>query len=288
MKILLTGATSYVGQELIAAMQHQGGFEIDALVRRKISIPGLRSRYWDGHCESLLGLIEQSRPAVVINLAAESIAHPPLSRFDQLIEANLKLPLGLLEAMKICKVPAFIQAASYWQVAGNKVASPLSSYALTKDMIGSALDYYCQHAGLAAISLFLGDVIGARDPRSKLLPSMISALRNKTVLPMTKGDQLMYPVDVQDVAASFLRSLTMLEAGLHQKYLVTGEAIRVRDFVKVFASVWQQSPPVALGAVPKTGSVFEQIIDCLPVFPGGLPRHSLIETLTRIKTQEAI
>ncbi|MEN9358836.1 MAG: hypothetical protein RL095_371 [Verrucomicrobiota bacterium] len=285
MKVLITGASGYLGRHLSRRLV-MAGHQVYGLTRGKPMPPGvvpMTASIQDP--DAFVSAFQAVAPEAVCHLAAESIAEPSPEQIAQLVEANVHLPLLLLQAMRHASVNRILQAGSYWQLADNRLDHPINTYALTKNMAAQAFDHYAHRHQFEVITLHLGDIIGPSDPRPKLLPALLRAYRQGSILPMSSGEQPMYPLGVADAAAAFELALTLFRPG-HQRFRVMGEKISVREFVAALADAREQPAPVNFGALSNVGSSMNGPFDCVPPLPGA-QTHSLKTTLREILAEES-
>ncbi len=149
-------------------------------------------------------------------------AAKPSEDLKSQLQSNVELGAHLAEWASEHKIP-LIAAASYWQYAQGTQwsfpqAQPNSLYAATKAAFTLLLDYYARDKGLQALSLVLFDVYGEDDSRPKLLSALPKLLRAGEPLNLTKGEQEILAVHVEDVVEGFVQAPRHLEPGQHRVF----------------------------------------------------------------------
>ena len=127
-----------------------------------------------------------------------------------MIDSNIKLGTFILEAMKQHGCKYFINTSTYWQHYKN-YNQPICLYAATKKAFEDIIEYYCIDGGIKAISLKLHDVYGYDDHRGKLLNTLIKNGDSEKVFNLTKGEQKLYMVFIDDVIDAYIEALALIK-----------------------------------------------------------------------------
>ncbi len=217
-RVMITGSTGYIGSHLLDAFL-DAGHEVHALVR---SSSGARERLsraravalhaCDDGFESVRRAVADSRPDCVFHLASLFLASHAPEQVDPLLESNVRLGAFLLEAMAREGCRCLVNAGTSWQHYNDAAYDPVCLYAATKQAFEDIARYYEEVAGLRAVHLHLTDTYGPNDPRRKVLPLLIDALRKHEHLEMSPGEQQIDFVHVDDVATAFLRAMDVVRA----------------------------------------------------------------------------
>src|SRR5439155_20478749 len=111
-RVLVTGATGFVGGHLVRALLDEGR-EVHAVLRPSSDPEVLGDRRdrvvchtHDGTTKGLVSLMQAAHPAVVFHLAALFVAEHRPEDVEPLVRANLLFGSQLLEAMTACNVPS--------------------------------------------------------------------------------------------------------------------------------------------------------------------------------------
>ena len=247
-KLLITGATSYIGKHLIKKLLSLGTYEITALVRKSSNFEILtnESRYIDFHIfesnyESIQSLFKKKKIDCVYHLASLTTLFHSESQISTMIDSNIKLGTFLLEAAKNYGCKNFINTGTYWQNY-EVINRPNSFYAATKSSFEIILDYYCFAYNLSSITLKLCDVYGYDDHRNKLVSNLINDEVCLDHYDLTKGDQKIYFVYIDDVISAFIKALTLLEASeeYYKKHLVFGVFANQKHSLKEFVNILEK------------------------------------------------
>jgi nucleoside-diphosphate-sugar epimerase len=252
---LLTGATGFIGGHLV---QHLAslGWKIHALARKEPSdyeIAKLASWHiYEDDYASVLRAMELSQPDVVFHLASLFLSEHRPDQIDELIDANLRLGMHTLEAMRQRSVSRLINAGSSWQHFNSSDYDPVNLYAATKQAFEAIIDYYSNAHKLASASLKLHDTYGDKDNRNKLLPYLLNAFKNKKKLQLSDGYQRIHITHVKEICRALVLSTTVLEVGAHKRLALdhVGEEYSIREIVSLCEEILEETLSIEWGVIP--------------------------------------
>ncbi|HQT88647.1 MAG TPA: NAD-dependent epimerase/dehydratase family protein [Acidiphilium sp.] len=218
-RILLTGASGFVGRALLPAIN--AAFP-DSILQPFIGDIAQRS--------AVSAAIEQTRADIVIHLAA--IAAVPQAQRDltRCFDVNLTGTLNLADEMLVHTPRAWLiyfgsgdcYGASFKSgrpVAETTPLAPLNSYAASKSAADLTLGALAAERGLRLLRLRPFNQIGPAMPESYAMGSFAAQLKRiqagaaPPILEVGNLDAERDMVHVDDVAAAVVRALTLIEAG---------------------------------------------------------------------------
>jgi nucleoside-diphosphate-sugar epimerase len=258
-RALITGASGFIGSRLTRRLIAEG-WEVAAILRASSDVSelnGLKEKltiYRIGEeYNQLSRIIAEFRPTHVYHTAARTFHDYKASQVNELLNANVRFGLELVEAMLAVGVRNLINTGTSWQHYEGADYSPVNLYAATKQAFESLLQYYIEARGLRVITLKLFDTFGENDPRPKLLNLLASAARTGIPLQLSAGDQVLDLVWVEDVIRAYMiaASLFNKEHGFHASYgLSGGNRMTLKQFLQLYNEATGEPALVSLGARP--------------------------------------
>lgn len=292
MRVLVTGATGFLGRHLVECLL-AGGHEVQCLLRPssdQARIPaGVRAWPVDESPEAFDRAFAQFRPDAVIHLAALYVAEHGPHDVLPLVQANIAYGALLLDAMARHGCDAVVWAGSAWQHFRHRAYCPLNLYAATKQAFSTIAEYFLDAAGLKLVELHLYDSYGEDDPRGKLIGQLKRAAETSVDLPMSDGHQRLHLVHVDDLARGFVHAAAVargLPAGTRRVYrLPSARPVSLRELVAAFNAADPTRPVrVRWGERPSRAREAAEPWEDAPALPGWQPEVSLETGLARVRS----
>ncbi|WP_164975654.1 NAD-dependent epimerase/dehydratase family protein [Sphingobium fluviale] len=289
MRVLLTGATGFLGSHIAAHLVvrgddvlaiHRPGTRLDRL--QKVIGNHLATAKMSEGYDNLEDILAHFKPDAVIHVAAKSRGGESPSELKEYVDANILFPSRLLQAMEAVNVRALVNAGTSWQWGEDGSYRPFNYYAATKQCFEDILPHYCE-SGLKCATLRLFDIVGPGDDRNRIIDLLIDAGLRGEALKMSPGEQHMYIVDVRDAARAFVHAVdlvTSAEADAHSVYgLRSHEAINLKDLVDQLQQETGLRIDVEFGGRPYRAREIMRPYDGQPLPPGWQPQITLPQTL---------
>lgn len=249
MRALITGATGFIGSNLVDALADKG-WEVHAVIRPRSSLDGLDDMHelctfqvYDGSAESMLTLMRNCRPDMVFHLASLYISEHQASDITPLIESNIILGNHLAEAMVANGCKKLVNVGTSWQHYHSNEYRPVNLYAATKQAFEDILSYYHDAHALSCITLKLFDTYGAGDRRRKLMAIIVDAALSGGMIDMSPGEQTVDLSHVSDVVNVLVEAAEFLAAepsAINTAFFISGERMTVRELVVLVANTLQR------------------------------------------------
>ncbi len=256
---LVTGATGFVGSHLVKRLV-QEGWQTHIICRIDSSIPAFTeftdviTHFHDGSTDSMIQCVADAKPDVVFHLASLFLSQHEAKDIDALIQSNVLFGNQLLEAMRVNSIHNLINTGTSWQHYNNEDYNPVCLYAATKQVFEALLEYYVQACDFKAITLKLFDTYGPNDPRPKLFHLLNNAATSEQTLDMSKGEQLIDLVHIDDVVEAFMiASQRLLEKKLtkHERYAVSsGKPLALKELIELYSKSIEHPIKINWGARP--------------------------------------
>ena len=259
-RVLLTGATGFIGRRLLERLLSDG--YPTAVVLRPSSRLETLGRLADdalvirhkGMSAELLAAVADFAPDLVVHLAAISRAvHEPRD-VRCLLDANVVFGAEIVEAASLAGCRGVVATGTFWEHRGGRPAyQPNSLYAATKRAFADILEYYCQTKDIGVVNLKLTDVYGPNDPRHRLLDQLLDAQETATRIDLSPGEQKLDLIHVDDVVGALVHAadLALKQGAPVASFSIgTGRHLPLREVVSVLEGVTGRKVPVRWGGRP--------------------------------------
>jgi len=251
-KILLTGASGFLGSALALHWLH-AGHQVALLVRTTSQLDrlrGLEASFDIGRCTSNVeveAFVTKVQPEAVVHTACAYGRQDETSL--QLFDANLRLGLIVLQALQHAAQPVTLINT------GSALAPEVSPYALSKHQFAQWGRMLATESGgqVKFVNVLLQHMYGPGDDPSKFTTHVLHAChRNDPVLKLTAGEQTRDFIYIDDVVSAYDTLLTQS----HQFDAVldievgSGVAPTIRQFVETAHHLTASHTKLLFGALP--------------------------------------
>ena len=222
MRILMTGATSYLGHRCVPRLQ-AADHEVIALTREGTSMEAVRalgvaSCAWDAAPDADL----------LIHLSTFYSGQTLPGQHAEIVRANVEKPSLLVERFLARGGTRVVAAGTCWESCGSDLR-PANLYAASKGAFRELAAALCIEHGCSLVWLRFTDMIGIDDPRARLFQAIRDSLAQDVPLPMTKGEQPFDPVWIDDAAAAVVAAVgSATDAPLQDVSIAGGEPQSLR------------------------------------------------------------
>lgn len=233
MKILCTGATGFIGSNLIPALL-QKKYSV-AILKRKLSDLRQLEKQKDSliiydymNYQDIENALKNYKPDVVIHLATLYINNHTKDELQNLLDSNIVFGTYLLESMKNSGITKLLNFGTRWQHINNELYNPANLYAATKQAFYDILCWYNKD-GIMSKTLELCDTFGKNDTRKKIVSLLIEACQNKIPLNLSPGEQILDVLYIDDLVNYILANIEFSSFFDNQTVQIIGTEIQLKD-----------------------------------------------------------
>jgi len=297
MRVVVTGATGFVGRNLVRHLS-KIGYDVHAVVRKSSNLAAFAGDlddaqifFYDGTTEAICDHFRSIRPEVVIHLASLASASHDAEDIVPLVQSNILLGTQLLEAMRQSGTARLINTGTFWQHYQNQDYSPVSLYAATKQAYESIVRFYVEACHIQVLHLTLYDTYGPNDPRKKLLPYLIQCCETGEPLSMSPGEQNIDLVHINDVVECYRAAIDRIVSSevTEEKYAVSsGNPISLRELVGQIEEIANCQLKIAWGKRPYRDREVMQPWSKGRPLPGWKPQTALSDGIKSLLIQHPV
>ncbi len=262
MRILLTGATGFVGSHLLRGLL-KDGHEICIGKRSGSDLWRIRDILKDCRAYDLdktdINRICSDWPAECIVHCATHYVRDNREYYKN-INSNLLFPLELLSTGKDYGVRYFINTSSFFekQLAEERNSDQgiySYSYVLSKSQFSQWGRMFAAEYGMYFVNMRLEHVYGEMDRNDKFIPYLVNECRkNRSSLALSEGTQQRDFIYVSDVINAYRAVIADLENHKRNGYVTyevgTGKMRSLREFVEIIHRAVHSTTNLLWGTVP--------------------------------------
>jgi len=257
-KILITGATGFVGKTLIPYLYNNGIEDIALLVRNEdkayrlfgdinLTIISLQKESWKDK-------VKKFNAEVVIHLAAFFSTKYDYATAVELVNSNLLFTTELLVALQDTDCKYFVNTGTFTEfLYGDGKYFPANLYSATKTAERSIIQYFTNLSGIRWINIILYSPYGRKNDYKKVIDYMADAMNAKAQVAFSKGEQILDFIHVDDIADFYfnlLLKIDLLNEPFEEFHLGTGEGHSIREVAQIMEDVFGKKINANWGGLP--------------------------------------
>lgn len=264
-KVLVTGATSYLGIRLIEQLENKVGqiIGITQNVQKRVLFSegfGKKVKLFNLDIKNFYKtkiFIKKIKPDRIIHLAAYSNADRDKQIIKKSMEVNATGLINLLKSIEKTKINSVVNVSTV-DVYGNarppfsetSMASPISPYGIFKLSAENISNLYYHVYNLPIVNLRLSMVYGCLQPPNKIIPFIIESCIKRKKIKMTLGHQTRDFIYVDDAVNAIIRASISKSAFGKTFNIASGQEISIRDLTKKISRLTKRSLRVSFGKLP--------------------------------------
>jgi nucleoside-diphosphate-sugar epimerase len=256
MKVLLTGATGFLGSHLLKKML-KTDFQV-VILKRSFSdtsriddvLDDVNLTVFDSDKIEADTVFKENNFDAIVHVATEYGRNN--TSIYKILETNLILPLKLVELGIKYNVKAFINTDSYFNKE-NTTYSNLLNYSLSKKSLLIWLKQLSKHIKVA--NVVLEHIYGPYDSNTKFVENLIQqvAIHKVNRVSLTHGHQkrdFIYVDDVTDAYITILHHVVNHDIAYNLFEIGTGNSIEVRELACLIKKISNSNTELGFGDIP--------------------------------------
>ena len=262
MRILITGATGFIGQKLLTRLKDLH-HTLAIHARKQLHEVDSNVLVFSGELNQFQKEIIDFSPEYVFHLAGSSSY--PKNKEDEveLWSANVLYGNTLLSIVKEIPCLVFVNFTTSLAYDDTELY-PFNYYALTKANFIQSLNYYARFHSLRVFNLILYTVYGKGDKTKRALNYILDSLDASEPISMSPGEQLMDFIHIDDVIRLCLQLLEIKpNEKIEEIHVGTGRGTTLKQAAKLIASLSHQKANIHFGSIPYRKE--EKMVNIAPI-----------------------
>jgi GDP-L-fucose synthase len=222
-RLLLTGASGFIGRNVFPILQKKG-YDIVAPLRRELDLLD---------ADTVRRFVEQGQFDVVLHLANPT-GHNPQDKTEELFERSIRVFIGLISCAEFYEKMIYIGSGAEYgkhrplvQICEDSLGEelPRDAYGLSRYVMNELAEGYSN-----IINMRLFACYGPGDPKHKLVPSVIEQVQrgDTVVLRQDCFFDYLYVTDIADVLVHFIE-----HDNRHKNYnLCSGKRVQIKTIAE--------------------------------------------------------
>ena len=203
--ILLTGATGFIGSNILNAIELNNKVFVTQRLKSKTKIKKSKNikilKFKD--FKSLSNKLKKIKVDTIIHCATHYKKKHSYKDISQFAESNIMLGNILLENIKILNAKQFINFSTTWEDIDNKKNNPKNLYAAYKKSFNCIIQYYKKKfPAVNFIDLMIVDTFGKNDKRKKLINTLRKNYNQNKITKIISKRLYINLINVEDIVTA--------------------------------------------------------------------------------------
>ena len=203
--ILLTGATGFIGSNILKAIKLNNKVFVLQRLNSKIIINKNKNikilKFKDYN--SLSNKLKKIKVNTIIHCATHYKKKHSNKDIFKFVESNIMLGNIILENIKILNAKQFINFSTTWEDIDNKENNPKNLYAAYKKSFNCIIQYYKKSfPNINFIDLMVVDTFGENDKRQKLINTLRKNYNQKKITKIISKKLYLNLINVEDIVSA--------------------------------------------------------------------------------------
>jgi len=260
MKLLITGASGFIGKSLIRKLSTYPNYKVFTITRNPFVLENEKNFVFDiTDTEKLRETIKEINPDTIIHLAAAGVKYGE-GNLEEIFKVN---SFSIVNIAEICKEnsikPKFVVAGSGFEyklenrpLKETDCLNPLSIYGISKATQSMLLKRYAE--GFTIFLLRFFSVYGVGEAKHRIFPYIISQVLEGKKVELTGCQQVRDYLYIDDVVDSIVEFIKKDEdKGFYDFNVASGKGYILKDIVEIIAEKLKKlgyNPDIEFGALP--------------------------------------
>lgn len=201
-KILISGATGFVGKNLVPKLFNEGYeiLEITRDISKSISLfKGKTTKLFSGD-NDFKDKIISFQPEIVIHLASYLTSSDNWIDVEKLVNTNILFLSKILDAVSNVNLKLFVNTGTFAEFyKGDEELLPAYFYAATKTASRAIVDYYANAYNFKQSTIVPYTIYGENDSQKKIIDIIYGSTLNENPIDLSPGEQVLDFIHVEDV-----------------------------------------------------------------------------------------
>lgn len=261
MRLLLTGITGFVGQNLMPMILSE--FPDVEILTLNISKdqPLALQKYNYPQCKHVLSTdfvaVEKFDPEVVFHLATVTTPRNDTEIIKPMLTANIEFGVFLLNSLRNCpSLKLFVNTGSFAEyMYGPGKIEDAQLYTATKSAFRHFVDYYSKLSGYKYITVVPYSIYGGIPTVKRIMDYIIESMDAENPVDMTYGEQILDFTHVSDLAGFYVHILKNMELfrGIdngEEFHIGTGKGLSIKDLAIIVEKTYGKTCNIKWGGRP--------------------------------------
>ena len=253
MKILITGATGFVGKNCIPQFLKE--HELYLLIRNLKKA----TEYFGDSVNYItledIRVFNNTKFDIVIHLAAFLSSSENDNSLEKLLESNIVFGTRLLNKLKQFPPRLFVNFGTFaeYRFGPSKVHNAYL-YSATKSAYKEILRFYAEKYKFKYIHVIPYTIYGGKDSQKKVIDLLMDSTSSDSPVKMSGGEQILDFINVNDIVSFIIHVVDNCEYFIKEKFidyhLGTGKGTSLRQLAKKIEAKTGKKCNVDWGAIP--------------------------------------
>ncbi|MFA7097688.1 MAG: NAD(P)-dependent oxidoreductase [Gammaproteobacteria bacterium] len=257
MRILVTGATGFVGSHLVPRLINDGAtileITIDPVRSAELYGDSISRFVYEDNINDLNSIVGQFNPEIVIHLASYLTSADDTDSMKKLIQSNVLFLCVVLDALKQTSLKLFVNVGSFAEYyRGDGVLSPAYLYTATKTASRAFVDYYSEVYGFNYVTVVPYTIYGGKDSQKKIIDVLYDSLYSRDPVSLSGGDQILDFIHVNDLVDFFMTIVDNIEVVVNKSVFHVGSGVghSLKQIAHIIESITNKKTCVLWGGIP--------------------------------------